>query len=284
MSSLSRSRLQFWLISVCALAAVLLALGLGRWQLSRADQKQALSDRLVQQGRQPPLDLALVLDDAAVLRATPSAGGPTPLESLIDRPAVAQGQWLPRFTVYLDNRQMSGRQGFFVITPFQIEGSRRVVLVQRGWAPRDFMDRSRLPAINTPDGTVTLSGRLLRNPGRLFEFAEGAPVSAASSAGASSVPSAMPGRDPGAALLNPIRQNIDLGAYRTETGLPLWDLMLLETGKANDGLQRDWPEPSFGVAKHHGYAFQWFGLGVLISVLYVWFQLVPRFRVLFSRR
>jgi surfeit locus 1 family protein len=32
-----------------------------------------------------------------------------------------------------------------------------------------------------------------------------------------------------------------------------------------------------GVEKHHGYAFQWFGLSGLISLLYVWFQIVqPR--------
>jgi surfeit locus 1 family protein len=32
-----------------------------------------------------------------------------------------------------------------------------------------------------------------------------------------------------------------------------------------------------GVAKHHGYAFQWFGLSGLIALLYVWFQIVqPR--------
>jgi len=32
-----------------------------------------------------------------------------------------------------------------------------------------------------------------------------------------------------------------------------------------------------GVEKHHGYAFQWFGLSALIALLYVWFQIVqPR--------
>jgi surfeit locus 1 family protein len=276
------------LISVCALAAVLVALGLGRWQLSRADQKQALQERLVQQGRKPPLDLARVIDGqgggevvsplapatwpAATTGKVLTVPAATSAEGLIDQPVVVQGRWLPQFTVYLDNRQMNGRQGFFVMTPFQVEDTRRVVLVQRGWAPRDFIDRARLPVVDTPAGRVDLSGRLMRSPGRLFEFATGAQD------GAASVPAEAASGVVGAGISSVIRQNIDLSAFRAETGLPLWDLMLLETGSASDGLQRDWPEPRFGTEKHHGYAFQWFGIGVLIAVLYVWFQLVPRFR------
>ncbi|MEY2953531.1 MAG: hypothetical protein RLZZ401_1618, partial [Pseudomonadota bacterium] len=44
------------------------------------------------------------------------------------------------------------------------------------------------------------------------------------------------------------------------------------------GLSREWPEPSLGIEKHYGYAFQWFGLCGLIAALYVWFQLIPRKR------
>ena len=54
-------------------------------------------------------------------------------------------------------------------------------------------------------------------------------------------------------------------------------LMVLQTGAPSEGLRRDWPEPTTGVDKHNGYAFQWFGLSVLVVLLYVWFQLVRRF-------
>ena len=99
------------------------------------------------------------------------------------------------------------------------------------------MDRARLPVIATPDGSLTLSGRLMRNPGRLYEFAQGANEGAATAA---SAPSVAPSGGQAAHISSPIRQNIDLSAFRAETGLPLWDLMLLETGAASDGLQRDW--------------------------------------------
>ena len=48
-------------------------------------------------------------------------------------------------------------------------------------------------------------------------------------------------------------------------------------GAASQGLLRDWPQINAGVQKHYGYAFQWFGLSVLVVLLYVWFQLVRRF-------
>jgi surfeit locus 1 family protein len=52
---------------------------------------------------------------------------------------------------------------------------------------------------------------------------------------------------------------------------------VLQTGEASEGLLRQWAEPSTGIDKHYGYAFQWFGLAGLIFILYVWFQIVRRF-------
>ena len=33
-----------------------------------------------------------------------------------------QGRWQAEHTVYLDNRQMQGRPGFYVLTPLLLEG------------------------------------------------------------------------------------------------------------------------------------------------------------------
>ena len=159
--------------------------------------------------------------------------------------------------MYLDNRQMHGRPGFFVVTPLQLAGqSGAAVLVQRGWAPRNFQDRTQLPQVQTPqDVAVRVQGRVAPAPSRLYEF-QGADSAQGSSR---------------------IRQNLDLAAFRTETGLALAHLTVLQTGEAGEGLQRDWPVVGAGVDKHYGYAFQWFGLCGLIALLYVWFQIVRRF-------
>ena len=228
------------LVLLAALAGVLLTASLGRWQMGRAAQKQAIAQAREQRAAQPMLDARGLqgLDEAA-------------LQDLIHRRVALQGRWLPEHTVWLDNRQMQGRTGFHVYTPLQLEGSSQVVLVQRGWAPRNFMDRTALPKIETPAGLVSVQGRLLPWPSRVYEFA--------------------PAED------TVIRQNLVLEDYRRQTGLPLQALSVQQTDADAQGLQRAWPEAGSGVEKHHGYAFQWFGLSGLIASLYVWFQIVqPR--------
>ncbi|MCM2346791.1 MAG: SURF1 family protein [Acidovorax soli] len=238
--------LRFWLITVAAVAAILVTAALGRWQLSRAAQKQDLQSLLDQRAALPPID-------NQQLRG--HVGGAEGAQDLVHRAVLLQGRWVPEDTVYLDNRQMQGRPGFFVLTPLRLEGSDAVVLVQRGWVPRNFQDRQLLPPVQTAQGMVQLAGRIAPPPSRLYEF-QGPDSSQGSSR---------------------IRQNLDLTAFRTETGLALMNLSVLQTGPASEGLQRDWPVIGAGVDKHYGYAFQWFGLSGLIALLYVWFQFVRRF-------
>jgi len=231
---------RFWLLTLGALTGVALTLSLGRWQLSRAAEKQALQAAIEARRRLPALDgQALSAAD--------------PLAALVHRQIRLRGRWLSPHTVFLDNRQMHGRPGFFVLTPLQLEGSATVVLVQRGWVPRNFVDRSALPQIATPQGLVAIEGRIAPPPSKLYEFR---------------------GAEGGA-----IRQNLDLAEFSAETRLPLLGLSVLQTGAPGDGLQREWPEAGSGVEKHYGYAFQWLGLSSLIAILYVWFQFIaPRRR------
>ena len=240
----SPSSLRFWLVTLAAVAAIALTASLGVWQLGRAAQKQALLDAVRAQTQRPPIDGGeLGRDgDSAANRA-----------GLIHRPVRLQGRWVAERTVFIENRQMDGKPGFIVVTPLLLDGGRTAIAVQRGWAPRDFMDRTRLPSVQTPAGLVSVEGRLVPPPSRLYEFE-------ASSAGV-------------------IRHNLDLSAFAAETGLPLLsDLSVQQDGAPGEGLLRRWPPPAAGVEKHHGYAFQWFGLSGLIAILYVWFQVVRRFR------
>ena len=250
--SSSRPRLRFWLLTVAALASTVLTASLGRWQLDRAAQKEAFQASIDDQARLPVLEgRSLVMGDRAVSN---KADVLVPEEkALVHRTVALSGQWLPQYTVFLDNRQMNGHPGFFVLTPLKLQGSPAVVLVQRGWAARNFQERTALPALDTPAGPVQLQGRVAPPPSKLFELdAAGTPP-------------------PG---FSRIRQNLDLVAFRAETGLALTGLTVLQTGAASEGLLREWPAIRSGVEKHYGYAFQWFGLSSLVVFLYVWFQLV----------
>ena len=61
--------------------------------------------------------------------------------SLLHRPVALRGLWLAGRTVYLDNRQMHGVPGFYVVTPLRSRAAEPTVLVQRGWVQRNFSDR-----------------------------------------------------------------------------------------------------------------------------------------------
>ena len=97
----------------------------------------------------------------AARRAAAAAGGRRwPRERRRGAPSsstagvVLDGRWLAAHTVYLDNRQMNGRPGFFVVTPLRLDDG-RAVLVQRGWLPRDCSDRTAsLPPPTRPTGAV----------------------------------------------------------------------------------------------------------------------------------
>lgn len=234
--------------ALVVLAATLVGMAvtarLGVWQLDRAAQKESLQQALDERATLPeiaPPALAHSESDASAQHY---------------RRIRLRGEWVAAATVFLDNRQMNGRPGFYVVTPLKLSGSAAgdTVLVQRGWVPRDQLDRTRLPPVPTPSGEVEVAGHIAPPPARLFEFS-----SAAS---------------------GPIRQNLDLGAFSVETGLRLLPLSLVQEGTgsaATDGLLRQWPRPAVDVHKHYGYAFQWFALCALMAGLYVWFQLVrPR--------
>jgi len=231
--------------AILVLLATLLGVGitarLGFWQLDRAAQKLALQEQLETQATLPELP------GSALARRQDEA------QAQHYRRVRLRGVWLDRYTVFLDNRQMNGHPGFFIVTPLRIAGAPEAVLVQRGWVPRDAADRTHLPPLPSAAGEVTVAGHIAPPPARLYEFS-----SAAS---------------------GPIRQNLDLAAYSLETGLRLLPLSVVqdEPGGPDDGLLRQWPRPAVDVHKHYGYAFQWFALCALMAGLYVWFQLLrPR--------
>jgi surfeit locus 1 family protein len=228
-------RWRWALLTFAALLGVAVTVALGLWQLSRAAGKEALQAAIEVQRQLPPLDGAALLAEA-----TPA-----------HRRVLLRGTWLAQHTVFLDNRPMQSRSGFEVLTPLQLAGSASRSAKLRGTQPRCTSTALGLPAIDTPTGEVTVSGRIVLTPSRIYEFA---------------------GAEGG-----PIRQNLDTRRYAAETHLPLLNVVVLQTDPASAGLLRDWPEPNAGVAKHYGYAFQWFGLAALIALLYVWFQIVRRY-------
>ena len=231
-------------VLVATLVGVAATANLGAWQLRRAAQKIALESALDSRASMPAISTGELAASTALA------------EPQRYRPVQLRGRWVAGQTVFLENRQMESRVGFYVVTPLRLAGRSDAVLVQRGWVPRDLRDRTLLPVVTTPEGEVEVIGHIAPPPARLYEFA--------------------------AAASGVIRQNLDVPSFAAESGLTLLPLSVQQDDAAStrgDGLLRRWSRPAVDVQKHYGYAFQWFALCALMTGLYVWFQLVrPRLR------
>ena len=236
--------------TMATVLGVALTVRLGIWQLSRGHEKEAMHATILARQALPALDTVAVLNDKTVF-------------TQLHQSVRLEGQWLPQFTVYLENRPMQGRSGFIVLTPLQLD-KHTTVLVQRGWIPRHQQDRTLLAPIETPQGQVHVKGRIALGPSEVMDLGGKTNSTAATTTAQS-------------ARQSPIRQNLNLIDYSHETGLSVVGTVL-QTDADAEGLQRNWPEITAGVEKHWGYAFQWFALAVVQLLLYFWYQWIKPYR------
>jgi surfeit locus 1 family protein len=61
-----------------------------------------------------------------------------------------QGRWLPQHSVYLDNRQMKGKPGFYVLTPLVLDGSGRWCWCSGAGCRAILSTATQLPPVQTP--------------------------------------------------------------------------------------------------------------------------------------
>jgi surfeit locus 1 family protein len=233
-----RSRV-IWLL--VALGCALLTARFGVWQLSRAHAKLANAALVAERSTLAPLAGAELARDAATA------------EAQWQRHIALTGEWDTAHTVFLMNRTMDDRSGFYVMTPLRLPDGGAVV-VQRGWIPRDDSDPMKVRAIPMRGGPVKVFGHAAPWPAHWIDIGHGAG--------------------------GPVRQNLELAAFTAEAGLALRPVTVIEDAtadNANDGLRRDWPVPEIGVATNYGYAVQWFAMSIAFLGLYVWLQFIrPR--------
>ena len=228
---------------VVALCCALLTGRFGVWQLSRAHAKEA--------------NAALVAERSALpaLAGDALARDPVAAEGQWQRHIWLTGEWDAAHTVFLMNRTMDERSGFYVMTPLRLpDGS--AVVVQRGWVARDDAAPMNAPVVPAPAGVVKVYGHGAPWPSHWIDIGHG----------------------PG----GPVRQNLELAPFAAESGLALRPLTVAEDATADngaDGLRRDWPSGNGGVSvtTNYGYAVQWFAMSVAFLGLYVWLQYIrPR--------
>ncbi|MBI1892456.1 MAG: SURF1 family protein [Burkholderiales bacterium] len=225
-------RFQFrWIPFVAAMFVVAVGMMAGQWQTRRAVERESNQAKLEARSHAVPIDI----NDAAV----------TSDEVEYSRVRV-KGEFVRNWPLYLDNRPHQGRAGFYLLMPLKIAGTDQSVLVVRGWFPRDMQQRTRLPQMVTPDGTIEIKGMARRHADRLFQFDSVAPLQAGA-----------------------IVQNAEIADVAAASKLKLLPFLIAQTSDMKDGLLRDWPRPASGADKNRAYAFQWYGLALTAFIFFV---------------
>jgi len=220
------------------LTLVLLALALvfarmGLWQLERKSEKQQLLHRF---------------DDAPVL----NIGDALAQNTLFAR-VEAYGRYDPRRHVLLDNKIDKGRAGVHVLTPFELQDGRQI-LVNRGWLPLP-PDRRSLPGVPTESGLTTIRGILNKPP-------EGG-----QRIGSPDILVA----DEWPQLVTYLE--IDSVGSALDVNLVPW-LLQLDAADESGFEGRQWKAAVMGPEVHSAYAVQWFGLS--LAALAIWITLGVR--------
>ena len=219
-----------WIPFAAALFVIVVGILLGNWQTRRAAEKTAIEQRIAERSVQPALDLNQTYSSADIEY----------------RRVSAEGVYIADWPLYLDNRPYQGKAGFTLMMPLRLEKNGDVILVARGWFPRNAADRTRLPAIPVPSGPVRIEGIAHRSAGHVLQLGQAAAI------------------EPGA-----IVQNLEPAEFARASKLPLQNFIIEQTSDAGDKLVRDWPQASAGVDKHRGYAFQWYALAATALIFFL---------------
>jgi len=224
------------LIGLAALAAFLLLLALGFWQLDRAAQKNELYAAYLEKSALAPIDLN------NLARTVPEV-------DMLWRKGAVHGQYSDSRVFILDNQIVNGLPGYFVFSPFSVDLTGSIIVVNRGWVPAGYY-RDVIPDIITPEGTVTLSGTIMLPPATSM-FSLDVPIEEKMAKGISRM------------------QNIDLDVLADILGQPLLPYVLQLDPASPTGYVRQWNMPGSGAEKHFGYAFQWFALAAALLIIFI---------------
>jgi surfeit locus 1 family protein len=223
-------RLKSRLVAALAVLACLgMFLYLGVWQSGKGERlAQALAQRAQRSQLGPVVVTAQRLDALEVQ----------------DAPLRVVGTYDAAHQIFLDNRQHNGQPGVHVITPLKIEGTDTFILINRGWIGW-HLGRTVLPVVATPTGRVDLTGLATVPSTKKFFLMPDHPDERPQ-----------------------LWERLDMSRFETLMGHPLQPVVLQQTGgDAPDSLIRQWEPPEDRVAKHRGYAFQWYGMAVVLLIL-----------------
>lgn len=224
-----------WRITLLVLFLLPVLIGLGFWQLHRADHNSMLIAQAEQRRKENPAPLADVLQQLAG-RVDRDKASEWHL-----KPVTLRGYWTNK-EFLLENQIYGERNGYYVFGVMQIDGI-GFVLVNRGWIPAPTL-RSELPAIPSVVSGDEV-GEVYISP----TWAEHKPLFAEQG---------WPRRV----------GRMNLAGAEQELQVQLLPVVVRLTQGSASALAAQWPIVNIQPEKNIAYAVQWFSMAFVLLVCY----------------
>lgn len=206
-------------------------ISLGQWQLSRAEFKDNLHQKVTERKVLPPVSLQELPHD---------------IEDRVFRPVLLDGVYDAERHFLLDNRIVNGVAGYDVYTPLRMTDG-TAILVNRGWL-KQGRTRQDLPVFETPADPVSFKGLLDKPPSKGVILADNVHD------------------NPGWPM---VLQYLDPAELQQRLGYELMPMILWLDAGAEYGFHREIPALKLDSAKNTGYAFQWFAMSAALLVIFI---------------
>ena len=219
--------LRFILPSILITATFAFLVSLGFWQLDRADEKRGIEASIKQ------------ANTGSVELIRKEEG----LQSKEYYEVRLQGKYLSDKQFIYDNQIVDQVSGYYVLTPYALEGQSKAILINRGFIPWNGR-RDKLADIvigqETREIKVQISKPIKRMELKLSEVGIQFPA---------------------------LIQSIDLQDMADRAKVDFSSVIGLLDASASNGFIRKWEPYTGSIEKHIGYAVQWFLMALVLAII-----------------
>ena len=213
--------------SILIVATIVFLTSLGFWQLDRANEKRAI-EASIQKANTGIVEL--ITDENRLLEK----------EYYQVR---LKGQYQSNKQFIYDNQIVDQVSGYYVLTPFKLEGQPSTIIINRGFIPWNG-DREKLADVSIKktksEIKVQISKPIKRIELKSSEIGNNFPV---------------------------LIQAVDLVKMSELAGIDFSSMVGLLDASMDDGFVRKWEPYTGSIEKHIGYAIQWFLMALVLAII-----------------
>ena len=219
--------LRYLIPSILIVTTIAFLTSLGFWQLDRANEKRAI-EASIQKANTGIVEL--ITDENRLLEK----------EYYQVR---LKGQYQSNKQFIYDNQIVDQVSGYYVLTPFKLEGQPSTIIINRGFIPWNG-DREKLADVSIEktksEIKVQISKPIKRIELKSSEIGNNFPV---------------------------LIQAVDLVKMSELAGIDFSSMVGLLDASMDDGFIRKWEPYTGSIEKHIGYAVQWFLMAIVLGII-----------------